>query len=91
MDWLGVRLYGYPLNYGGGEYQKYTQGMIFNTQNYYFTSSAKTTKGFSGGPYIRTSDNYVVGICHGYWLDEPNTSVGVRTTQNMIDIIIENS
>lgn len=91
MDWLIVRLYGYPFSYGGGEYKRYTQGMTFNTGNYYFTSSAKTTEGFSGGPYVRASDNCVVGICHGYWTDRPNSSVGVRITQNMIDIIIENS
>ena len=47
--------------------------------------------GFSGGPYVRTLDNCVVGICYGYWSDAPDSSVGVRITQNMIDIIIENS
>ena len=67
------------------------QNNIEYYENYYFISSAKTTGGFSGGPYVRTLDNCVVGICHGYWSDAPDSSVGVRITQNMIDIIIENS
>lgn len=91
MNGVSVRLLGYPLSVGGGEYQKYTQGTISNTQDYYFSSSAKTVGGFSGGPFARTSDNYVVGVCHGYWTNTPDTSVGVRITQNMIDIIRDNS
>jgi V8-like Glu-specific endopeptidase len=90
MNGVGVRLLGYPYSVGGGETQYYTSGTISNTQNLYFSSSAKSVGGFSGGPYARTSDNYVVGVCHGYWTSDPDTSVGVRITQQMIDILLEN-
>lgn len=70
--------------------EKYVYGTISNTQDYYFSSSAKAVGGFSGGPFLR-SDDYVIGICHGYWTDSPDTSIGVRITQNMINIIVSNS
>lgn len=91
MNNVSVRLLGYPLSVGNAERQYYTNGTISNTQDYYFDSSAKTVGGFSGGPFVRNSDNYVVGICHGYWNNRPDISIGVRITQNMIDIIRENS
>ncbi len=91
MNNISVRLYGYPLDLARGALQYYSTGTISDTQNEYFYSSAKAIGGFSGGPYARTSDNYVVGICHGYRDDNNNISIGVRITQEMVDIILENS
>lgn len=91
MDGLSVRLFGYPTEPYDGERQYYTSGTILNTNGLYFDSSIKSVDGFSGGPVTRTSDNYVVGINHGVYTSDPDTEIGVRITQNMIDIIIENS
>lgn len=90
MNNLSVRLFGYPYKIGYGERQYCTNGKILNTYDYYFKSSAEPMGGFSGGPFIRTSDNYVVGLCSGHWNSTPITSAGVRITQNMINIIKEN-
>ena len=90
MNNLSAKVQGYPYYGGGvGEIQKYTTGYIYNTQNYYFSSTAGVSEGMSGSPYLR-SDDVVVGVCHGYW-ENTEISVGVRITSNMINIIINNS
>lgn len=90
MNGLSVKLLGYPLGIGGGQRQYYTAGTISNTRDLYFDSSATSIDGFSGGPVIRTSDNYVVGINRGHYPVNPEIEFGVRITQNMINIILEN-
>ncbi len=90
MNGLSVRLLGYPLSVGDGECQYYTSGTISNTRDLYFESSARSVGGFSGGPVARTSDNYVVGVNHGYYKLNPETETGARITQDMINIIREN-
>ena len=91
MNGLSVRLLGYPLSPGVGEKQYYTTGTITNTNDLYFDSTAKSVEGFSGGPVTRTSDDYVVGINRGHYNSNPDTEVAVRITQDMINIILENS
>lgn len=91
MNGLSVRLLGYPLSPGVGEKQYYTTGTITNTHDLYFDSTAKSVEGFSGGPVTRTSDDYVVGINRGHYNSNPDTEVAVRITQDMINIILENS
>lgn len=90
MNNLAVRLLGYPKDMGGGEYQYYSFGQISNTHDTYFECSARTIGGFSGGPFARTSDDYVVGVCSGQLRTNTNISVGTRLTQNIINIMLEN-
>ena len=91
MNGLSVRLFGYPLVMGDGERQVYTQGSILSTQDGYFESSARSSSGLSGGPFLRTSDNYVVGIDHGTSQNNSYISGGTRINQTIIDLINENS
>lgn len=70
--------------------RKIKPGTISNTRDLYFESSARSVGGFSGGPVARTSDNYVVGVNHGYYKLNPETETGARITQDMINIIREN-
>lgn len=78
----------YPGYSSGNSYMGVSSSDIHNE---YFSSSARSVGGFSGGPFMRTSDNCIVGICHGTWTDDPNTSIGVRITEDMVNIINANS
>ena len=88
MNGLAVKTIGYAASEGNGKYQYYSTGTLSNVQNGYFYSSAMSTGGMSGGPVTRTSDNYAVGINRGH---TSTSAVGVRITQNIINLILENS
>jgi V8-like Glu-specific endopeptidase len=89
MNNLPVRVYGYPQDanaefYSDARYQYVTGDKITSVGDRYFRYSGSLFHGFSGGPIVRTSDNFIVGIHVGLvW----NTPTGVRITQEMIDII----
>lgn len=87
---LPVRLYGYPASLGQGEFQYYSDGIIEDANNYLFHSTTSGLDGFSGGPIVRRSDNYVVGIHRGVKKSDPSLGTGVRINQDMIDIIRNN-
>lgn len=87
---VNVRTYGYPgdTNYGffsDARYQYTTGEKIMSVSDRYFKYSGWTFGGFSGGPITRISDNYIVGVHFGL---DGNTPIGVRITQEMIDIIL---
>ena len=83
-----VKALGYPYEEGvyDGEFQRYSIGTVSSTQNTYFICNAKTYHGMSGGPIMRTSDNYVVGLVKGGLPNEANT-LGVKITQNILDLV----
>lgn len=88
LNGVPVRTLGYPGKYEYGfyddaRYQYQTGEKITSVSNNYFKYSAWTFGGFSGGPVMRL-DNYILGVHYG---QVANTSIGVRITQNMIDII----
>lgn len=74
---------GCPLPYRTGE-------KITRVDNYNIQYDAFTVYGFSGGPVMRDSDNYVVAV-HSSGTENRSAGVGVRITQEMIDIIRANS
>lgn len=87
---LQVRLIGYPgdINYGfstKAKYQYESIGNITSVSNNYFKYNAFSCQGFSGGPIMRTSDNYIVGVHIGK--QNGSTPIGVRITPNMVNII----
>ena len=86
---LSVKALGYPLIPGSTLYQYYTNGNLSNISSQKFDTSSKISEGMSGGPIIRTSDNYAVGIVKGYYTFRPDTGIGVRTTADIVDLIIE--
>lgn len=93
LDNVPIKLTGYPADtsYGytsGGLYQYETGEKITSVANDTFQFSAYTAGGFSGGPIRRTSDNYIVGINQGKTL--LGTPIGVRISQEMIDIMKDN-
>lgn len=91
MDDLSVRALGYPTDPGSSLFQYYTYGNLSSVSSGKFDTSSKVVEGMSGGPIARTSDNYAVGLVKGYYVIRPNTGIGVRITQNIINIIRENS
>ncbi|MCI8352991.1 MAG: trypsin-like serine protease [Clostridia bacterium] len=87
MNNISVKALGYSNSLGEGRYQFYSTGNLFNTHDRYFQSYANVTGGMSGGPFIRTSDNYAIGIIKGYDETDIAKSYGVRITQQIIDLI----
>lgn len=92
MNNMSVRVLGYPgdVNYGfpsTAKYQYSTGEKIISVRDLSFRYSAMSCDGFSGGPIMRTSDNYVVGVHHGTYKGV-NEAAGVRITQGMINIIL---
>lgn len=91
MNNISVNAFGYPKSEYEGQRLCYSQGNILNTYNRYFDSSAYISGGMSGGPFARRSDNYAIGIVHGYYTSNPNISVSSRITQDIINLILEYS
>ena len=92
MNNLSIKEYGYPALLDLGKRQYYTSGNIFNTHDTYFHSSAVNYEGMSGGPIVRTSDNYAVGIVSSLITPTSgNTTTystyGRRITQDIIDLV----
>lgn len=82
---VSVRAFGYPEF--DNQYQYYTEGTTSNAHTNYFNCSAQVVDGMSGGPIVRTSDNYAIGLVKGvYELNSSNT-YAVRITQSIIDLI----
>lgn len=88
MNGLSVKTIGYAYSEGQGEYQYYSTGSLSNVQSGYFYSSAMSTGGMSGGPVTRFSDSKAVGINRGH---TSTSALGVRISQNIINLILENS
>lgn len=63
------------------------EGKISNTHARYFDCSAVVNNGMSGGPIIRESDNYAVGIVKGEYTFDASKTYGVRITQDLINLI----
>lgn len=87
---LSIRVQGYPKEQGAGYYQYYSNGQISDAFDLKFYSTAKISTGYSGGPIMRTSDDYAVGVLRGDLISNSDTSVGTRITQHMIDVILAN-
>ena len=90
---LPVKLLGYPADTNLGFtkdalYQYETGEKITSAHDRYFLFDAYSAGGFSGGPVIRTSDNYIVGVNFG-----TKTSfelpAAVRITPEMCQIIAD--
>lgn len=88
MVGIPVRTVGYAGSEGNGRYQYYSSGSITSAYSGFIYSSAMSTGGMSGGPTMRTSDNYVVAINRGH---TSTSGVGVRIHQTIIDLINERS
>lgn len=85
---VAVKALGYPgQNVYDGLYQRYSTGTTSNTHARYFDCSARSFEGMSGGPIMRTSDNYVVGLVKGAYKNNTSKTYGVRMTQAIVDLI----
>ena len=86
-----VKALGYPsdVNLGfdyNARFQYETKGNVKSVYDTYFIYSGLTAGGFSGGPVLRTSDDYIVGVHQG--LDKPGGDpLGVRISQAMVDLV----
>lgn len=89
MSGMAVKAFGYPIVPGNAIRQMYTEGTLFNVSATRFDTSALISEGMSGGPIVRASDDFVVGICKGYWTNNPDTGVGVRITQTIINTLLD--
>lgn len=92
LNGTAIRVLGYPndSSYGfpsGAIYQYQTGEKITTTYNNYFKYSGWPFEGFSGGPVMRTSDNYIVGIHNGIAKDSSGTPLATRVSQTIIDVI----
>lgn len=93
MMGLPVTVFGYlgDIRYGyldGGKYQYKTGNKITQVGTAAFLYDAYTVGGFSGGPIVRDSDNFIVGV---HAAGQGNKyGFGVRITSNMIKIILNN-
>lgn len=86
-----VKTLGYPgeVKYGfnlAANYQYQSRGNVKNVYDRYFTYSGLTVEGFSGGPILRTSDDFIAGVHHGL-TKEGGDPIGVRITQQMVDLV----
>lgn len=90
MTGLPVKAIGYPIENSKSGYQKYTSGTLSNVSSNKFDTSSKIVRGMSGGPIVRSSDNVVVGICSAFYPLRPNTGIGTRITQDIINLLLEN-
>ena len=92
LDGTSVTVLGYPIdtNYGfnsDGRYQYSTGENIESVTDNNFEYSAYVFEGFSGGPILRDSDNYIVGVHKGMLGNNHTRAYGVRITSSMIDLI----
>lgn len=94
MNGLPIKEYGYPKLIGDAKLQYYTEGSIQNTHDTYFHTTAVNYRGMSGGPIVRTSDNYAVGLVSGLIRNKnifgnvtSFETYGRRITQDIIDLI----
>lgn len=69
----------------------FSTGTLSNISSGKFDMSAPISEGMSGGPIARTSDYYAVGIIKGYYTFRRETSIGVRITEDIINLIRENT
>lgn len=86
MNGLSLNGHGYPY-FEGAQYQYYTSGKIQTPLDKFFITTARNTNGMSGGPYYRTSDGFIVGVIHGTFVEDDTLGIGVRITQEMVNII----
>ncbi len=86
---LDYSCYGYPLIYSlnNNPEQYVSKGQIIDPKNTHFYLNSPTVDGFSGGPVLRDTDNYVIGILAGRDIDHDNESVAIRISQSIIDLI----
>ena len=88
MDGLSVRALGYPIIPGFGNKQMYTEGNLSWVTSTKFDTSSAISRGMSGGPIVRTSDDTAVGVCAGFYTFRPSTGIGARITQQVIDTLL---
>ncbi len=94
MNGLSVKEYGYPKLVGNAKSQYYAQGSIQKTYDTYFHTTAVNYEGMSGGPILRTNDNYAVGLVSALITNKnifgnvtSFETYGRRITQDIIDLI----
>lgn len=90
MDGLDVKALGYPTMPGYGIRQMYTTGSLSWVTSNKFNTSSRIVKGMSGGPIVRASDENAIGISGAFYSLMPETGIGVRITQTIIDLLLEN-
>lgn len=94
MNGLSIKEYGFPKLVGNAKSQYYTQGSIQNTNDTYFRTTAVNYEGMSGGPILRSSDNYAVGLVSALIRNRnifgnvtSFETYGRRITQDIIELI----
>lgn len=94
MNNLSIKEYGFPKLVGNARSQYYTEGSIQNTHDTYFHTTAVNYEGMSGGPILRSSDDYAVGLVSGLIRNRnifgnvtSFETYGRRITQDIIDLI----
>ncbi len=94
MNGLSIKEYGFPKLVGNAKSQYYTKGSIQNTNDTYFHTTAVNYEGMSGGPILRSSDNYAVGLVSALIRNRnifgnvtSFETYGRRITQDIIDLI----
>lgn len=88
MNNLQVRAVGYPDDYGGTYDQYYTLGRILTTYSGKFNMTTPLSDGMSGGPITTIADTgTIIGIAKGNYTYNTNIYIGVRITQNIIDLV----
>ena len=84
MDIQQIVIIGYLPS---AKYQYRSGETIKNVYSTYFGYGAYTAGGFSGGPVLRDSDNYIVGV-HTSGSNAGGTSYAVKLTEEMANIIL---
>ena len=89
---MKIQMAGYPAysEWGFdpyGLYQYIVNGDIFEATDYRIYFKGVTTGGFSGSPIMRTDNSYVIASLSGYLIGDLTTCVGVRITQEMINVM----
>lgn len=92
MMGLDVQMAGYPAytKWGFnpfGLYQYIVNGSVNSVSDYRIYFKGVASPGFSGSPIMKTENSYVVATLSGYLSNDITTCVGVRITQNMINIM----
>lgn len=86
LIWM-FQLLGYPADVDGGVYQYVMNGKIQSCSNNWFKFGCPVTKGVSGAPVMRNSDNKIVGIVSKDYT-YLNAGRAWRLSQDVLNLII---
>lgn len=89
LNGVETRLVGYPLSIDWAKHQYFIDSKIFGTQDLFFYCAHANREGMSGGPIMRYSSKYALGIIKGNKSNENmEYTYGVRISQYIIDLIL---